>query len=173
MGSSSEIPNLKTVFINPNIFFMKNQFLIMLLAVALTLVAFTDPKSEKFDDPKYNEAKIEYAEMATNGWNHVVDVEDVEAWKEYTFSIYTEANVKYTSSDYEFRYHEGLNKWYMSVTSVEKATSDYNFENAPPNCDYICGEANCPPGTCCVGWWLTYNIAGLGGCVYSCVEDIE
>ena len=142
----------------------------LLLLVCLAFVAFT-PETD-FNDPKYDEAKAEYAEMVSNGWDHVVDVEDVEAWKEYTFSIYTKANVEYTSSEYEFRYHEELNKWYMSVTFIDKVTSDYNFENATPNCEYICAEANCPPGTCCVGWWMTYNLY-VGGCVYSCVEDRE
>lgn len=149
---------------------MKNLIIALLMTVSFTALAFT-PENDKFDNPKYDEAKIEYAEMVSNGWDHVVDVVNVEAWKEYTLHLYISANTTYTSAEYEFRYHETLNKWYMSVITVDKQTSDVNFANAGPNCDWLCGTVSCPPGQCCHAWWLNWTVAGDGRCVYECIGD--
>lgn len=125
-----------------------------------------------FSSSQYNEARVEFREMAdSKDWNFTVNVKQEQYWKEFSLHI---ANQDELDKGTEYRYHEATKKVYIGQIAIDSEISDLEFEqhNRAPNCDWVCGEANCSPGDCCYGYWHQSVTMGFGYCIAIC-RNIE
>tara|TARA_R110000822_G_scaffold302649_2_gene426934 strand:+ start:218 stop:736 length:519 start_codon:yes stop_codon:yes gene_type:complete len=125
------------------------------------------------NNSRYDEAKVEFLNMAkSKDSNYKVNVNDQNAWKEYSYNIMSNSDIPFIQGFNQWRYHDASKKWYLSYISLDKNVSDNEFASRGPSCEWLCGEVNCPAGSCCMAYYSSHNgTSDLGGdgCKYVCL----